>query len=194
MGAVAGEVLPAAGATGLKRLRITTATPQDAQAIAQVHVLAWQGAYQTQLAPEFLDALSVDERSAMWSACVAQGEPELLLCRLADQLCGFVAFGASRDADAAPGVAEIHCINFAPAYWAKGMGKKLMEAACERLLAHGFQRATLWVIADNVRALRFYRSLGFEEEAVSCKSFVLGGRTVQEVRYALALGSTVVSN
>jgi ribosomal protein S18 acetylase RimI-like enzyme len=174
-------------------LHITNATTGDSRAIAVVHVHAWQGAYRTQLAPEFLDALSVDERAAMWSVCIAKGEPELLLCRLADQLCGFVAFGASRDADAAPGVAEIHCINFAPAYWAKGMGKKLMQAACERLLAHGYQRVTLWVIADNVRALRFYRSLGFEEEAASCKSFVLGGRSVQEVRYARALGSTAVS-
>jgi ribosomal protein S18 acetylase RimI-like enzyme len=169
-------------------LLITNATPEDARAIAVVHVLAWQGAYRAQLAPEFLDALSVDEREAMWRACIAQGESELLLCRLADQLCGFVGFGVSRDTDAAPDIAEIHCINFAPAYWAQGMGRRLLEAACARLHARGYQRATLWVFTDNARALRFYRSLGFEEEAGSCKSFVLGGRSVQEVRYVRALG------
>ena len=41
---------------------IREATPDDARAIAEVHVASWRWAYRGDLPAEFLDGLSVDDR------------------------------------------------------------------------------------------------------------------------------------
>jgi RimJ/RimL family protein N-acetyltransferase len=85
-------------------------------------------------------------------------------------------------------IAVVHVLAWQGAYRAQ-LAQEFLDALS--VDARGYQRATLWVFTDNERALRFYRSLGFEEEGGSCKSFVLGGRSVQEVRYVRALGSAM---
>jgi ribosomal protein S18 acetylase RimI-like enzyme len=40
------------------------------------------------------------------------------------------------------------------------------------------------VLAANARAIRFYEAAGFTIDAGSAASFELGGRQVQELRYA----------
>ncbi len=43
-------------------LRIREAGPKDAEAIANVHVRAWQEAYRGQLTDDYLDGLTVEDR------------------------------------------------------------------------------------------------------------------------------------
>jgi ribosomal protein S18 acetylase RimI-like enzyme len=59
--------------------------------------------------------------------------------------------------------------------------------ARERLRAHGFARVSLWVLKDNVRAIRFYTMAGFKEDAGSTREIVVGGKALQEVRHSAAL-------
>ena len=48
-----------------------------------------------------------------------------------------------------------------PAAWGRGIGCRLHAAAMARLRALGFERASLWMLAGNQRALRFYRREGW---------------------------------
>lgn len=78
---------------------------------------------------------------------------------------------------------EIQAIYLLPDQWSKGLGQTLLNTAFEQIKLLGFERITLWVLADNERAIRFYERMGFASDAGAIKSITLGGKTVQEQRY-----------
>lgn len=167
-------------------LRVDTATIGHAHAIGAVHVESWRAAYANLLPAEFLAALSVPVREANWRASIERSRPEVLVAcstsAIDGEIDGFIAFGPSRDALAAATCAEVEAIYLRPQAWAQGIGRELWLAALECLLRQGFRSVTLWVLADNQRAIRFYRAAGFETDAGSQKAMTLGGATLQEVR------------
>lgn len=163
--------------------RIDTATPDDCRAIAEVHVRSWQHAYPDLLPAAYLDALSVERREAVWRASLAKGEPQILLARNDAGVCGFIAFGGSRDADIASDCAEVWALYLAPDVWSQGIGRALWLAAWQRLVAQGFTSASLWVIDGNRRAIAFYEAAGFVAEPASAKRFEIGGTLLDELRY-----------
>ena len=163
--------------------RIDPATPEDCRAIAQVHVLSWQHAYPDLLPAAVLDALSVERREAVWRASLATGEPQVLVARVDAGVCGFVAFGRSRDADMAPDCGEVWALYLAPDAWSKGIGRALWLAAWAQLREQGCTSASLWVIDGNRRAIAFYEAAGFVAEPASAKRFEIGGTMLDELRY-----------
>lgn len=168
-------------------MHIAPATPDDCAAIAGVHIASWQHAYRHLLRPAYLDALSVERREAAWRQVLAQGRSELLVARVDGQVAGFASFGACRDGDATPGRGELWALYAAPRVWTQGVGLGLWQAARARLAALGFQEASLWVLAGNTRAIRFYETVGFAPDAASAKDLELGGALVREIRYLARL-------
>ncbi|MDW5441484.1 GNAT family N-acetyltransferase [Polaromonas sp. SM01] len=164
-------------------MRIEQATPEDCRAIAEVHVLSWQHAYKDILPAEYLDALSITSREAMWRESFFSGQPQLLVAKDNGTVVGFVAFGPSRDEGAQPLCAEVWAIYLTPSIWSQGAGRLLWLTAWERLLAQGFKIVSLWVIVGNERAIRFYSAAGFKPATHSTKAFTLGGVSLQEIRY-----------
>lgn len=163
--------------------------PADCRAIAEVHVGSWRQAYKHILPADYLASLSVDQREALWRNSLRQGSPQLLVARHAAGIAGFVAFGPSRDQDAVPQCAEIWALYLAPDFWSQGAGRRLWLAARERLVEQGFTTVTLWVIAGNERAIRFYRAAGFQEEPGSIKDFQRAGVRLLEVRHRQAIAA-----
>lgn len=163
-------------------LPIEAATAADCHAIAEVHVGSWRQAYAHILPADYLAALSVDQREARWRNSLQQGLPQLLVARSESGIAGFVAFGPSRDQDAGPQCAEVWALYLAPGFWSQGAGRHLWLAARERLASQGFTTVTLWVIAGNERAIRFYQAAGFRIEDGPGKEFMLGGTLLREHR------------
>jgi mycothiol synthase len=64
-----------------------------------------------------------------------------------------------------PRQAFVEPIGLTPAYQKRGLGKQLLLAAIEGLVARGAERVQLGVWLENERAVRLYRNLGFEETA-----------------------------
>lgn len=64
-----------------------------------------------------------------------------------------------------------------------------MTAAVEHLTAAGFSRATLWVLATNVRARRFYEAAGWRPDG-SSKVDSSRGFPLDEVRYERTLAGS----
>ena len=166
-------------------MQIQPATAEDCRAIAEVHVESWQHAYEHILPAPYLASLSVTEREAMWRRAVEQWPSQLLVARTDGRIVGFVAFGASRDEGASPKCAEVWAIYVRPAYWSDGTGRQLWLAARQWILEAGFKLTSLWVFAENERAIRFYERAGFRAEPDSRKRFELGGASVEEVRYVM---------
>lgn len=168
-------------------MHIAPATPDDCAAIAGVHVASWQHAYRHLLRPAYLDALSVERREASWRQVLAQGQSVLLVAHVDGQVAGFASFGACRDEGAPPGRGELWALYAAPHVWTQGVGRGLWQASRAGLAARGFHEASLWVLAGNARAIRFYETAGFAADPDSAKQFELGGALVREVRYLARL-------
>lgn len=162
---------------------IRAATPADAEAIAQVHVESWRHAYRDILSTKFLAGLSVEKRQAMWSDSIAKGLPHILVAELNGQVVGFSAIGPCRDEGSPPTSFEIWAIYLSQRCWSKGHGRELWLASREIAVVRGACSISLWVIANNERAIKFYRSAGFMPEANSLKPLGFGGGQINEVRY-----------
>ena len=164
-------------------MQIERATLSDCRAVAEVQVESWQHGYKDILPADYLASLSVEEREAMWRR-VVEGEPShLAIARSAGQVVGFVGFGPSRDEGAPGDCAEIWAIYVKPSFWSAGAGRLLWLAALQQVIAEGYKTVSLWVITRNERAIKFYLQAGFEAEPGSTKQFMLGGASLQEVRY-----------
>ena len=157
----------------------------DARRVAQIHVQAWQAAYVGIVPDEYLASLSVDKRETMWREAIDKGAPELLVARVDGGVAGWVSFDASRDKNAAQGCGEVWALYVDPGHWSGGVGRALLQRARQRLTERGLRSISLWVLAANVRAIRFYETAGFTLDAGSAQVFELGGRSVQELRYTL---------
>jgi GNAT superfamily N-acetyltransferase len=142
-------------------LRIRRAGPEDARAVAEVHVGSWRHAYRGLLPDAYLDRLSVDDREAMWREAFGEVASGAFVAEAGDRIVGFASFGPSRDQDAGDGTGEIPAIYVEPSVLGAGVGRELLRAATAALRAEGFGRATLWVLEANERARRFYEKAGW---------------------------------
>ena len=60
-----------------------------------------------------------------------------------------------------PGLLHISLLSVAPDRWGRRVGRLLVEAVLTRGAADGFTQAQLWTHADNLRANRLYKAMGF---------------------------------
>jgi len=169
-------------------MRIEPARLEDARAIAEIHVQTWRAVYQGIVPQEYLASLSVEKREAMWHDSIAKGIPELWVARVDDRLIGWVAFDSLRDQGASSEAGEVWAIYVTPSHWSRGAGRALWLTARERLQQRGYKSASLWVLAENSRAIKFYLAAGFAPDLESTQEITLGGRSLKEVRYEADIG------
>lgn len=133
---------------------------------------------------DYLAALSVERREAMWKETVESGQPELWVARDdGGRVAGWVSFGACRDEDAPSSQAEVWAIYVAPKRWSTGVGRQLWLRTRAALSLRGYRTCSLWVFSQNEQAIRFYESVGFAADDRPVQQFELGGRQLEEVRY-----------
>lgn len=161
---------------------VRPATQRDVRAVAEIHVSAWQAAYQDLMPAEHLASLSVDKRMALWRDAVEYGEPQLWVVTDGEQIAGFVGFDRSRDPKSKPTTGEVWAMYAAPAHWGQGAGLALWDAAREGLIEEGCTEVTLWVLLRNERALRFYELAGFKREMNTARTTTVGGAKLEEIR------------
>jgi ribosomal protein S18 acetylase RimI-like enzyme len=172
---------------GIVRLR--RATTDDAAAIARVHVETWRDAYRGQLPQAFLDALDPSVRAVFWRDTIAAATPDRCpwVAYVRSAIAGFISVGPSRDDDADTAMGEVYAIYVNPPCWGRGVGRQLMAHGQRDLRSHGYGTATLWVLAGNERAIRFYEADGWRRDGGE-RTATMAGVGVAEVRYRRTLG------
>ena len=141
---------------------VRTASAADATGIAEVHVAGWRWAYRGLIPDAFIDALRVEDRERFWTDALATpGDREILVAERDATTVGFVAIGPTEDEAALPGTGEVFALYVLPEVVGSGVGRGLFAAAIDRLVATAFARGSLWVLADNERARRFYEAVGW---------------------------------
>ena len=169
-------------------LLIRRATTRDAARIAEVHVRSWQATYRGHMPPEYLDGLDPADRLPRWQQRLTEpAGDEVLVADGQDGVCGFSSFGPTRDDDDDPGrVGEVRAIYLMPAVIGTGIGRLLMDASVEHLTRAGYREVTLWVLAGNGRARRFYELAGLRPDG-AVKVDDGAGFRLDEVRYRRSL-------
>jgi GNAT superfamily N-acetyltransferase len=168
---------------------VRPARPEDAAALAEVHVRTWQAAYEHVFGRERLATLDLEERRARWEARLAAAEPQFWPFVAEDEtgrVVGFATTGASRDV-VGEGEGELYAIYALPEAWGTGAGRALLAAVLGALRDAGFLTASLWVLEDNPRARRFYEREGWSLDGGRRKEDFLGV-PITEVRYRITLG------
>jgi ribosomal protein S18 acetylase RimI-like enzyme len=120
---------------------IRPAEAADAEAIGQVHVISWRETYTGILPERVLARLSVEARSRMWRTMLDRPAPA--------QRTPTLDFAG-----------EYYALYVLQAAQRQGIGRTLMAAMSNQLSRSGLVSASLWVVRDNHRAIRFYERFG----------------------------------
>ncbi|MCL2316698.1 MAG: GNAT family N-acetyltransferase [Actinomycetia bacterium] len=135
--------------------------PDELDDVAAFVNVCWRAAYPGILDEDFLAGLTTADRARRM--------------RRAIDGCGATAWVAGEDGDVAgmvvagpssveeyPDDGEIHMLYVHPDHLHTGLGHALITHACDNLARAGHRFCILDVFAGNARAIRFYRSHGFE--------------------------------
>jgi len=162
---------------------VRRARPEDAAAIAEVHVRTWQVAYEHVFGAEKLATLDPERRREWWERSIRAGLEPVFVAESAGRIVAFANVGASQDADAG---GQLYAIYALPEAWGTGVGHELMAACLGALRDAGHGDAILYVLEDNPRARRFYEREGWALDG-GTKTDEFLGVPVPEVRYRIRL-------
>lgn len=155
----------------------------DVRAIARIHVDSWRTSYAGIVPEDFLAGLRYESREAMWQRNLENPDWRSTLYVAEDvpgQVVGFACAGPEREGDPHY-TGEVFAIYLLHTAQGKGMGRALMQAAAQWLLAHGYPALLVWVLAANDRARGFYEALG--GQYVREKDIDIGGARLLEIAY-----------
>ena len=144
-------------------LNIRNARADDAHAIATIQIDASRAAYAGIVPPGDLERLTVEKRTAIWTQLIgAPGEVEqTIVGEDGEHIQAYAHYGQSRDPGADRATGELYSLYVAPNHWRSGIGRQLLAASVRGIAGMGFDSATLWVLAANKPARRFYERLGW---------------------------------
>lgn len=153
-------MLPALGA------RIRAATAADAEALALLHLDAWEDAYATLLPENVLTdrRATVFERIERWQRQLEEPSSRTIVAENETGLVGFATVGPPRTADVTGDVGgeqELRALYVRAAWWGRGIGHALLAVSLTD------RPACLWVLKDNDRAIAFFRKHRFVEDGTT---------------------------
>lgn len=146
-------------------MSIRAAEPEDAQAIAEVHIASWQAAYRGIIAEDVLDRLDSSRRAKAWRELLGARRCVCYLSGDQGNVTGFVSLEPCRDDDKDPHrVGEVSALYVHPKRWRRGYGRALLQRGLTHCAAEGFREVTLWVLQKNVAGPLFYEHHGFRAD------------------------------
>ena len=143
-------------------MTIREAAPEDAEAIARVHVESWRTTYPGIMPQDHLDDLSLVASTETWSLVLRGGSQAKTSVFVAEQdggeIVGFVSGGAERSGD--PDYqGEVYALYLLQSAQGHGFGRRLVQTLACRLSSDGYRTLLIWVNAQNP-ARHFYEALG----------------------------------
>jgi len=160
-------------------ITIRSATPGDVDSIARAHVETSRATYASIFPPEHLATITFERRQAAWRSIVEDREFITLLAEQDGVIVGFASGGARREGPVAY-TGELHAVYLLPAHHRQGIGRRLVVAMVEALIARGHDSMLVWVLRDNP-VCGFYEHLGGVPVATAI--LTRADRALEEVAY-----------
>ena len=160
------------------------AAPDDAPALARVHVASWAETYQGLMPGEFLAAMTGEarreRRQIMWRQTLEADKESVLVAVQDGEVVGFVSGGPT---DFTGYDAELLTLYVLRSAQGVGLGRALVRGLARDLAARGHRSMLLWVLdANPTRA--FYEHLG--GLMIAEKTETVPGGELREVAYGWA--------
>lgn len=166
-------------------IEIRPVVPDDAAGVEAVRSAGWRTSYRGLVDDAYLDTYygDIERRRGL----IAQADPALVQLVALDstgQVLAWSGGGPSRDADAAgTDIQAVYSCYVDPEWWGQGVGAAILNQVVAALAPRG-PSTTLWVLAGNYRARRFYESHGFAADGSETPAPFPGSPL--ELRYAHA--------
>jgi ribosomal protein S18 acetylase RimI-like enzyme len=148
---------------------IRKAEPRDAEAIAEVHLDAWRGAYSGIIPHRTLTAM-INRRGARWWANAIRRAATVLVIEIGGTVAGYATIGRNRARELRQ-QGEIYELYLRPEYQGIGLGSRLFTAARRTLADHGLKGMVVWALEENQNALAFYAGAGGRDVAEGVEVF-----------------------
>ena len=166
--------------TPTRRIIVRPASWDDIEGMSRVSVDTWRLTYRDILPKAYLERMRLlrqeHQRSRMMHA---QGVHHFVAIEpAAGEVVGFVSCGPTRNGGSAPG--EIYELYVQGGFQGRGLGRRLLRAAMDRLARDGHERMVIWVLNDNPN-FGFYPRMGGWLHAR--KTIRVGGKAVDETAY-----------
>lgn len=165
-------------------IAIRPARLEDAATLARIYVETWRDTYAGILPDQMLVGMSDVRHAAAWTHELRGGEGAgaTLVAELPnDGTVGLVTVGATRrGSDSFVDGGEIYRLYVSPAFQNRGIGRALMLASFDWMLARKLGAAMLWVVAQNPSRF-FYERLGGIR--LGERTEHMGGTEVHEIAY-----------
>ncbi|WP_231332029.1 GNAT family N-acetyltransferase [Actinomadura graeca] len=126
----------------------------------EIYVRAWQRAFVDILPQSHLDSMDVGAEASAWEPLLRPSRWPAAGALLAEDDHAAVAFAVFSAADI-PGSAELATLYALPEVWGAGVGRRLLAATTQAMRRADYRNASLWVLAANRRARRFYEAAGW---------------------------------
>ena len=135
-------------------MNIRFATPEDARALARLHVQAWRETYTGVLPEPELAKRNEESRHALWQQILSQPKANVAMC----PELGFAQVGRQRDENllAQGYTQEIYSLYVLKEAHGTGLGRALLDAA----LGPAPQPFSVFALATSHRACAFYEKSG----------------------------------
>ncbi|WFE24966.1 GNAT family N-acetyltransferase [Solwaraspora sp. WMMD791] len=163
----------------------------DVSAVGHLHHLSRRSAYRGIVADAALDAVPGPALAAWWTERLTyeRDTHRLTVAERDSELAGFTYVGPHSDGD--PDTGELYAIHVAPPHQGTGIGAALLRDALDTMRGHRYDRAVLWVLAENRPARRFYEHSGWRPDGQRRDSWI-GPVLTPQLRYTRALPTTDV--
>jgi ribosomal protein S18 acetylase RimI-like enzyme len=148
---------------------IRKADPGDAEAIAEVHRAAWQGAY-AGIIPHRARTAMINRRGGQWWANAIRRSATVLVVEIGGKVAGYATLGRNRARELSQ-QGEIYELYLRPEYQGIGLGTRLFSEARSRLKSHGLNGLVVWALEENNNALAFYAGAGGRDVAEGVEVF-----------------------
>lgn len=136
------------------------ATKKDIEGIAVLHAKSWQENYRGALSDDFLDNRALSDRMTVWRERLqnSDSEKQVIVAELDGKIEGFVCFFFEHNLSFGTLLDNLHV---SLKLKGQGIGTKLMRIAAKAIdKMHPDSSMYLWVLEQNLDAIRFYEALG----------------------------------
>ena len=141
-------------------ITIRLAVPDDAHDMAEIHMRSWEVAYKDIIPEDYIREKNAG-RPALWERILGDENTTQYIIKKDGKTAGMMSIDASQDEDAGDETYELMALYLLPEYIRQGVGTQAMEFAYSKARSLRKKDITVWLLADNLNAKRFYEKCGF---------------------------------
>jgi RimJ/RimL family protein N-acetyltransferase len=145
--------------------KIRYANLDDSNILGKIHSEASQVGFKDIIPDDVLnEVFSIERRTKRFISELTEGSPRTAIIFEENEPAGMISFGKGRYGNNDNSWIEIWRVYLVQKFWGSGVAKELMEWGINEILKENFVNIELWVLEENMRAIKFYEKMGFKHD------------------------------